>query len=861
MKKTLIILLLFTFLFSLSLSAQIVSPDEFLGFPLGADRKLADYHQISEYLSLLAKNSPRIEVFNLGKTTDGNDMIIAVISSEENIRNLENIKKQNYKLAHPELLTQQQAENLIQNGKVTALITCNIHSTEIGASQMSMEIAYELATRNDEEAKFYLDNVVLILMPSANPDGQLMVCDWYRKWVGTEYEGGRMPWLYHRYVGHDTNRDFYMLNMKESKLINKVMSQEWFPQVHLDEHQMGSTGPRMFVPPYEDPMSPHLSPLLLRLEALYGSNMSFRLEENGKSGVIDTWAFDSYWPGGTRTAAWKNIVSLLTELASCRVATPIFIEENELSGGRKGLAEYRQQINFPHPWRGGWWRLRDIIDYEIIATYAFLETSAKYREGILRGFYQMNLQGIEKGKSEAPYGFIIPANQRDPITAAKMVDILLEHGLKIYQTKKEVIVDNKFYPAGSIVIPTAQSLRSFIMEILDIQRYPEVKLSRDSDPLPPYDVTAWSLPLLMGVKCDRIEKPISFETEILKEAPYPTGKITGETTYGFAISSVYNQTTRAIHRLQKQKIDLYAALQPFTDGENTFPAGTVLIPANKINSGTLQSLAEDLHLKIRALKNPLPKEKIKIEKKRVGLYKPWRASMDEGWTRWLLEQFEFDLVSVTNDMIKKGNLNKQFDVLIIPDIGKKTIINPKPENARFYRPLPPKYEGGIGKQGVKNIKEFVQKGGVLVTLDDGYQLPVEEFPLPVSNALQNKKRNEYNAPGCMVKARINTNHPIGWGMPEEFAAFLSRSPAFRTSLPGPDIDRRVVAYYPEEPLLLSGWIRGEKLLQRKAAIVDVKFGEGKVILLGFRVQHRAQPHGTFKLLFNAIHYGHLRITN
>ena len=854
-------LALFLFIVSLSLQAQIQSPDNFLGFPLGADRKLANYHQISEYLSLLAKNSPRIEVFNLGKTTDGNDMIIAVISSKKNIRNLGNIKKQNYQLAHPELLTQQQAENLIQNGKVTAFITCNIHSTEIGASQMSMEIAYELATRNDEQAKFYLDNVVLILMPSANPDGQLMVTDWYRKWVGTEYEGGRMPWLYHRYVGHDTNRDFYMLNMKESKLINKVMSQEWFPQVHLDEHQMGSTGPRMFVPPYEDPMSPHLSPLLLRLEALYGSNMSFRLEENGKSGVIDTWAFDSYWPGGTRTAAWKNIVSLLTELASCRVATPIFIEENELSGGRKGLAEYRQQINFPNPWRGGWWRLRDIIDYEIIATYAFLETSAKYREGILRGFYQMNLQGIEKGKTEAPYAFIIPANQRDPITTAKMVDILLEHGIKIYQTKKEVIVDNKFYPVGSIVIPTAQSLRSFIMEIMDIQYYPEVKLSRENAPLPPYDVTAWSLPLLMGVKCDRVEQPISFEMDILKDAPYPTGKISGETGYGYAISSIYNQTTRAIHRLQKRKIEIYAALQSFADGEKSFPAGTVLIPANKIDIGTLESLAENLHLKICALKNPLPKEKIKIEKKRVGLYKPWRASMDEGWTRWLLEQFEFDLVSVTNDMIKKGNLNKQFDVLIIPNIGKKTIINPKPQSARFYRPLPPKYEGGIEKQGVKNIKNFVKKGGVLITLDDGYQLPVEEFPLPVSNALKNTKRSEYSAPGCMVKTRINTSHPIGWGMPEEFAAFLSNSPAFRTSVPGLDIDRRVVAYYPEEPLLLSGWIRGEKLLQRKAAIVDVKFGKGKVILLGFRVQHRAQPHGTFKLLFNAIHFGHLNIMN
>ncbi|NOZ61787.1 MAG: hypothetical protein GXO74_08895 [Calditrichaeota bacterium] len=860
MNKQLKFLTLFLFIFSFSLQAQIQSPDDFLGFPVGADRQLADYHQISAYLSRLAQSSPRISVFNLGKTTDGNDMVIAVISSAENIRNLEKIKKANYQLAHPENLTGNQAENLIKSGKVTAFITCNIHSTEIGASQMSMEFAYELATRDDAEAKFYLDNVVLILMPSANPDGQIMVTDWYRKWVGTEYEGGRMPWLYHRYVGHDDNRDFYMLNMKESKLINKVMSQEWFPQVHLDEHQMGSTGPRMFVPPYKDPMSPHLSPLLLRMEALYGSNMSFRLEENDKPGVIDSWAFDSYWPGGTRTAAWKNIVSLLTEMASCRIATPIYIEENELSGGRKGLAEYKQQINFPNPWRGGWWRLRDIIDYELIASYSFLETSAKYREGILRGFYQMNLQGIEKGKTESPFAFIVPANQSDPITAGKMIEILLRHGLQIYQTKSDVIIGNKFYPTGSVVIPTAQSLRSFIMEMLDIQRYPEVKLSRETEPLYPYDVTAWSLPLLMGVKCDRIEEPVAVEMSLLKEAPYPQGEISGQTSFGYAISSQYNQTTRAIHRLLKQKIDIYVALQPFSDSDASFPAGTVLIPADKINAEKMKAVAENLHLPIHALRHPLPENKVKVDAKRVGLYKPWRASIDEGWTRWLLEQFEFDLVSVTNDMIKKGDLNKQFDVLIIPDIGKNTIINPKPKNARFYRPLPPKYEGGIGKQGVKNIKDFVQKGGVLITLDDGYQLPVEEFPLPVSNALKNLKRSEYNAPGCMVKARINTNHPIGWGMPEEFAAFLSNSPAFRTSIPGRDIDRRVVAYYPEEPLLLSGWIRGEKLLQRKAAIVDVKFGEGKVILLGFRVQHRAQPYGTFKLLFNAIHFGNLKIT-
>jgi hypothetical protein len=274
-------------------------------------------------------------------------MILAVVSSEENINELKKYQEISYKLAHPSSITTNEANELIENGKVIAFLTCNIHSTEIGASQMAMQFAYELITRTDPEVKFYLENVILLLMPSANPDGQIMVTDWYREWVGTEFEGGRMPWLYHRYVGHDTNRDFFMLNQKETKLINQVMSQEWFPQVHLDEHQMGSRGPRMFVPPFKDPMSANLSPILMRLEALYGSNMSFRLEAEDMEGVIDSWAFDSYWPGGTRTAAWKNIISLLTELASCDIASPIYIDEVELSAGRKGLVEYKQQVNFP----------------------------------------------------------------------------------------------------------------------------------------------------------------------------------------------------------------------------------------------------------------------------------------------------------------------------------------------------------------------------------------------------------------------------------------------------------------------------------------------------------------------------------
>lgn len=849
----------FLFLFISLSNAQIKTPDNFLGFPVGADRQLADYRQLVAYFNYLDDASPKIKVLNLGKTTDNNDMILAVISSEQNINDLAKYQEISYKLAHPAQLSPAEAERIIQQGKVIAFITSNIHSTEIGSAQMAIEFAYQLATSNEPDILFYLEHVILLLMPSANPDGMGMVVDWYRQWVGTKFEGGSMPWLYHRYVGHDTNRDFFMLNQKESKLINQVMSRDWFPQVHLDEHQMGSRGPRMFVPPYQDPMSDNLAPRLMRVEALFGSNMSFRLEEKNKAGVIDSWVFDSYWPGGTRTAAWKNIVSLLTEMASCNIASPMFIDDIELSGGGKGLIDYKQQVNFPNPWRGGWWRLRDIMDYELIASLSFLETSAKYREEILRSFYDMNVNAIKQGNEQSPFAFIILPAQHDPITAARLIEILLEHDIEIYRSNQDLRINGKMVPASSIIIPLAQPLRSFIKEIMDAQTFPEIRLTSDGEPLAPYDVTAWSLPIQMGVRYETIDQPFRAELEKLSAPPYPAGNIIGTSTTGYAISHRYNNATAAINRLLKARHQIFIAPAGFEDAGKKYDTGTIIIPASQSSMAELDVIARDLHLPIFSLAQPLPNGLKGIDPVRLGLYKPWRASMDEGWTRWLLEQFEFDVISVHNDMIKNGEIIRKIDVLVIPDIEKETIIDPKPANskeAKFYRPLPEKYEGGIGKEGVTKLREFVRNGGTLITLDNSCMLPIDELPLPVTNIVENLKRSEFNAPGVMLKINIDTRHPIGWGMPNSAAAFLSQSAAFITSQPfGEVAERTIVARYPEEPLLLSGWIKGEKQLHRKGAIVDIKFGKGKVILLGFRVQHRAQPHGTFKLLFNSIHYG------
>ncbi|HKO57484.1 MAG TPA: M14 metallopeptidase family protein, partial [Thermoanaerobaculia bacterium] len=366
------------FLASLAASAApLPSPSQFLGFEVGADRKLADYRQIVSYLKALDDASPRVQLETLGKTTLGEEMVMAVISSEENMRNLERIRDDARRLADPRGLSEGQIDALVNDGKSIVLVTCNIHSNEIASSQMAMEWAYDLARADDAETKRRLSSVVLLLVPSLNPDGQIMITDYYRKYLGTRYEGGRLPWLYHHYVGHDNNRDWFMLTQIETKNLSRAIYKRWYPQLFVDEHQMGSEGPRMFIPPFADPVDPDVHPLIWREANLVGTNMAFRLEQQKKSGLIYGYSFDAYWLGGTRnTGWWKNITGLLLETASARIATPVEVSPTELRGGQKGLIDYKATINHPNPWKGGVWRMRDIMDYERIASDALLETAA-----------------------------------------------------------------------------------------------------------------------------------------------------------------------------------------------------------------------------------------------------------------------------------------------------------------------------------------------------------------------------------------------------------------------------------------------------------------------------------------------------
>ena len=860
----------FCLLIAVSVCAETIpSPEKHFGHEVGADRTLVHFPDVLAYIEMVAAASDRVSIEEAGTSTLGNRMPVVILTSATNQARLDEIRDQARQIAKPGGLSAEASRQLIDDGVAVALVTCSIHATEVGSTQMATEFVWEFATTEDPERLAWMDETVLLLMPSINPDGQVMIVDWYEEWLGTEYEGGRMPWLYHHYVGHDNNRDFYALTQKESQVVNNLLYHRWYPQVFVDEHQMGSTGPRMFVPPQTDPLDPEVHSLVFRMADGIGTNMSRRLEEHGKTGVGHNMIFDSYWPGGTRnTAWWKNVTGLLTEVASARIATPIYIDPGELRGGGKGFPEYGRRSNFPSPWEGGWWRLRDIVEYELVATWAYLEAVAEDRKHILTNVDRMARQAIARGASEAPYAFIIPPDQHDEVAARKMVALLLQHGIEVHRATEAFEVGYSVYPAGTVVIPAAQAYRPFLLVMLRSQRYPEVRPSVNGPIIKPYDVASWSLPLSMGVDIVESAQPLTGAFETITEADWPrTAKGVVEAA-GTIIPAGADALYTAVNRL-------------LADGRTVarIPgSGDVWIDHAEIDRESLAALAEELYLPTREA-TEAPEVIAKIDAMRVGLFKPWVASMDEGWTRWVLEQYDFPMINVANEAIRSGEFTDTVDVLLFPDVETGVISEGKPGDSYWGRfvPLPPKYSGGIDEwkdadapeqekkskkdtdtkrtTGGERIKEWVKAGGAVVALDSSADYFIDLFDLPVENVLDDLERSEFLCPGSTLRVHVDTTHPLGWGMHTDEAVYFAGSPAFKTRVPDPRFDRAVVARYPDQKqdILLSGYIEGAAHLERRAAVVEFEVGDGKVILIGFRAQHRAQPLRTFKVLFNALY--------
>ena len=817
-------------------SPHCPSPENFLGFKVGTDKKVADMHQIIEYFQILDKASDRILLREIGKTEMGNPFLVAIITSVANHKKLDRYQKIQQLLADPRRISDKEAEALVAEGRAVVMINCSIHASEIGASQMSMQLAYDLATRDDNGPfREILDNVILLLTPMHNPDGIQLVVDWYKKNLGTKYEGGRMPWLYNKYVGHDNNRDWFMFTQAETQHTIKIHN-EWHPQVIVDMHQMGSTGARLFVPPFVDPYEPNVDPILRQQVAMMGTFIASELTAEGKAGVQHSSGFDG-WTPARAYHHYHGGIRILTEAASVRLATPITVSFDRLRSSVK-----EESVKMPLPWKGGRWTLGDIVAYDYSAAKAALTNAARLRENWVRNYYRIFKKAVYR--KEGPYAYVVPTAQRDLATAIKMLKVLKMGCVEIHKARQSFTADGHTYPRGSFIVYLNQPFGGFAKALLERQVYPEIREYPGAPLKTPYDVVGHTLPLLMGVEAIKIDAVFTAKTDLLKSIEKPKGQLNMvPNAAGFVWGYSSNDDVVALNRLLQKGYRVLWSADEFSSQGKTYLPGTMMVETNANLVRDLESLSTDLLVNFTGLKEMPQVKAYAVRPPRVGLYKSWSASMDEGWTRFVLEKFEFPYESLHNQEIRQGNLNKKYDVIIFPDLENNVIVNGVSESS-----IPSDYAGGIGEIGVQNIKDFIQSGGALITLNSAADFAIQSLHCGVENRVKGVNRRDFFIPGSLLKVLNATTHPIAYGYARDSAIFFRRSPVFAV------MEGHSVVKYPAQSLL-SGWVSGEKFLINQSALVDIPYGKGKVILIGFPAQYRAQSHSSFRYLFNSIFYG------
>lgn len=845
--RILLLALLSLFVSAVAAPAQVKSPQDYLGFRVGDDYKLADWQQITGYFDQLAVTSNRVRVEAIGQTTLKKSFLRVTISSPENLAKLDRYEEITRRLADPRGLTPEDAEGLIAEGKSVIAITCSVHATEVAAAQMSMELAYNMATRNTAEVKNILDNVIFILVPSLNPDGLDIVVNWQRKTVNTPFDGAPVPELYHHYAGHDNNRDWYMFTQAETRNTIDGIYRKWHPQVLYDVHQMGNTGARLFVPPFLDPYEPNIDPILIQGASFIGQAMMNRLIGEGKAGVTTNAVYDA-WTPARAYQHYHGAVRILTEAASVRYASPI---RQSFSDLRPGLG-YDPRVmswKFPSVWRGGDWRLRDIVDYELTAAMGALENMAYYRERWLRNFYTVQKRAVSW--SGAPYAFVVPPDQRDPVTTAEMLNIMQFGEVEVQQAQAPFTADGVQYPKGSYVMKMAQPFGSFAKTMMERQVYPDLREYPGGPPQRPYDVTAHTLPMQMGVKVVTVDRPFEANLTKVETIAPPAGVVESGAARAYILEHESNASFKALNQLMKEKAEVYWAAKPIVVKGKSYPAGTIIVRAAPGIDGKLQAIARDSAVAFVASNERLSVDAYKLNAPRIAMYKSYVASMDEGWSRFIFESYDFPVTTIVDADVRAGNLRAKYDVILIPgELSETDII-------QGHRPgtIPPEYAGGIGDSGVQNLRDFVNDGGTLVTLDEATLFAAKQFALPVTNTLEGVRPQDFYVPGSLLKLVLDTDHPIAYGMPREAAVFFNENAAFTVGL-----GAKAVGTYPLTNPLMSGWILGEEKLHGKTAVADVPVGRGRVILLSIRPQFRAQVRGTYKLLFNSLYYGPATLT-
>ena len=874
--------LIIIWFFFRSLSAQVTTPEEFLGFKPGADFHLATYEQAIGYFEHIAGETDRMKIYDMGPTSEGRRMKYAIISSEENMARLDHYQEINRRLTLVRGVDEAEAHRLADEGRAVIWIDCGLHATETSPAQHAAQLAYDIVAGEDERTRSIREEVIFLLV-FANPDGMTLVSKWYHGNLGTPYEISRPPVLYHKYAGHDNNRDSFIANLQETQNMNRTTCHEWFPHILYNQHETAPFPARIWIPPESEPMNPNVHPIIARWKNLIGAAMGKAFEEANQPGAISRIVFDSWYPGYvTQFVGGHNIPSILTETANYRYATPHYYTLYDFPERYRDLTE---GVFYPTPWRGGWWRLSDAVAYNLTASKAILELAAKYRRDFLFNKWKMGRDVMDRFLNEPPYGWIVPADQRDMTTTSIMLNRCILNGIQVYRADASFEHNGISYPAGSFIIPTSQPFGLFTKNVLERQSYPDLKkythlwqgtvgtASLGKEPIRAYDGVGWTMPLQMGVDYQEMSQPLDVTMTPVEEIKVSPSGSRGTGPH-LILSSADNGSYTVVNRILRSGGSASRATAAFSAGERRFPRGSFIIDGSNLNRVSTDDLFEGVS--VQPARGRADVRTTPIRATRIGLYKSWVASSDAGWLSLLLETYAFRFRDVRDAEIRAGRLRERFDVIMLPDQRTQSIIEGHRKGT-----MPPDYVGGISGEGAQNLRKFVEAGGVLVCNKSSSDLAVKEFRFPIRNVLQDVKPDSFYCPGSILRMIYKDDHPLTAGMETESIAFFSRGMVFETiedsaeakpkpahseskekeikdAKPNPkpryvDVEPRIVATFPEDHILLSGFLQGGDLLKEKASIMEVPFGKGRVILFGFNVQNRVQAHGTFKLLFNVLY--------
>ncbi len=839
--------------------SQVPHPQDVFGFMPGDDYKLARYDQMVSYFEALAESSDRVILQEIGTSVLGRPLLLLFISSEENLASLDRWQGISASLARGRV-SEAEAETLSQEGRAVIWIDAGLHATEVAGAQMAPLLAWRVATEDSREMQHIRENVILLLMPVMNPDGLDIIASWYDHTVGTPFEATRPPWLYHYYVGHDNNRDWFMNNMPESRAVTEVLYNQWYPQIVYNHHQTSPSWTRIFLPPFADPVNPRIHPGTTTAVNLVGSAMANRFAMKNMPGVISGVTFSMWWNGGMRTVPYfHNMVGILTEVGHAS-PSPRYFDPDSIpdfvSGGNPTTGT---NIFYPNPWKGGWSHFADPVRYMITGSMGVLRLAADRRKHWLYNIWKMGQDAIAADDSVAAY--VIPRDQWNAGEEINLVNLLRVGGIEMEQAAESFIHGGTTYTAGTFIIPKAQAFRPYLEDLLEPQHYPD-RRTESGAPIVPYDLAGWTLPFQMGIQVDRLAALPDVQTVPVTEDLSPTsGTVPRGNHRAYLIDPRSNRSRKAINEAIRNGLSVEVVTDSVMIGEDTWPAGAFLVESDP----ALQGIANRTGTRFHPVPGPLPRLH-ELKAPRIGLYKSWVANMDEGWTRWILESFTFEVDTLHDADLRSSDLSV-YTAILLPSQGVEGLLH-----GHRTGMMPDEYTGGIGLEGTLALTEYVDDGGTLVALDAASDFVIEQFGLPVENIVNELSRSSFFIPGSLLRLHVDSSHPVGYGMPSEVAASFVRSRAFATIrrstlqeggrielVPGPDPPVEVIARYAEEDLLMSGWALGEeRAIGGKAAAVRVAYGDGHVVLFGFRPQFRGQTRATYKLLFNALMIGNLQ---